>query len=313
LFYPSQVRDKIKLLSYAVVVQVELNNRIMRRKHAFLAACLAAMLLAACGGRVERICPVPDAAIEGATSSGNGVSTGSPTPLTPKAVNENWGSNPHASTDVRDQPGFERDCRRCHAPLTVFEEATTSSKQRALADAPPEAPTGASVGCAVCHPQKPGQESVDVAILIDLHAGEYRSVASGSELCEPCHTGAQPQGHLPIVLQGVHEELRCLDCHDAHTGAASCTTAGCHQPFQAECEPILSHDKPHSTATCTACHARGDVQIKWDEELQAWHSFFPVEKEGEVKTRAKHAHDLSREVICERCHTPGQLPWMEGG
>ena len=281
----------------------------MRRDYAILAAFVAALPLAACGGRVERICPTLDAAVEGATLSGNGVPTVSPTPLTPQAVSENWDSSPHASTDGRERPGFERDCQRCHAPQFVSVGSFMSSEHGSVTGSP----SGAANGCAVCHPQDAGQESQHVALLVDSAAGEYQTVDTGDDLCAVCHTVDHPDGHLPIDLRGVHEDLRCLDCHDAHTGKASCTTAGCHPPFQAECEPILSHDKPHSTVTCTACHARGGVQIKWDEEVQAWHSFFPVENAGEVETRAQHAHDLSREIICERCHTPGQLPWMEGG
>lgn len=269
----------------------------------------AALLLPACGDRVERICPPPDAAEAGGPMPEEVVPPVSPAPLTPGVAGELWASGPHARTDLREQTGVEQDCQGCHIPLDIPGESTEVSRPHTVEGVRPDAP----IGCAVCHPQEPGQESHQFALLIDPGTGDYRAVDSGSALCEQCHTGEQPEGHLPIVVSGVHEDLHCLDCHDAHSGQASCTTSGCHQPFQAECEPIPTHDKPHAVVTCTACHASGEVKIEWDEERQAWHSFFPVENKGEPQHKGQHAHNLSREVICERCHTPGQLPWMEGG
>lgn len=269
----------------------------------------AAIILAACGDRVERICPPTGVSETGGPATGEVKLSVTPTQLTPTEVGDLWATGPHAHTDVRSEPDFQQSCQDCHAPLIVTGGSTSSTMQDLAAGGQP----GVSNGCAVCHPQEPGQESQQVALLDNPETGEYRAVDSGSTLCETCHTGDQPEGHLPIDLQGVHADMSCLDCHDAHTGQASCTGAGCHQPFRAECEPILTHDKPHSTVTCSACHASGEFQIKWDEELQAWHSFFPVEKAGEIQLKGQHAHNLGREVICENCHTPGQLPWMEDG
>jgi hypothetical protein len=128
-------------------------------------------------------------------------------------------------------------------------------------------------------------------------------------LCEKCHLAGDVEGHVSVIVTGVHSDYVCTDCHDAHDGSASCTGSGCHQPFQAECEPIQTHDKPHASVSCAGCHSVGDPEIDWDSERELWQTFYPVKQEGDTQFRAFPSHALTLEVVCERCHTPGDLPW----
>lgn len=267
-----------------------------------------ALQLAACGERVERICPAPT------PMEGTGAvalvreSEKDLKPPTSEEVRGLWEAGPHTDTDVHAEPGYDSGCDRCHAPLERLE---LGSRLQKIPTVDPGGLPPHEVGCAVCHPQDPGEESKEIAWLSNPLELEYEPVGSASALCRRCHVARDLEGHLSIVVAGVHAGASCADCHDPHTGKASCTGSGCHQPFGRECEPIPTHDKPHAVVTCSGCHASNLTEIDWDPDREAWHSFYPVEKNGEQVLVPHSSHDLSREVACERCHTPGDLPWME--
>lgn len=269
---------------------------------------LSAISLTGCAGRVERVCPTPMLA-EGSGSDGiESLTVATSTPQPPQVVREAWETGPHARTQVQSEPGFEENCRACHAPLEALSLGSGQSKQDAS-----ETPgvVHAAIGCAVCHPQEQGEEGREVARFADWRAGRYEPVESGGELCLGCHVADDLQGHLFVDLSGAHAGFSCTVCHDPHSGAASCTDSGCHQSFGIECEPIQSHDKPHAAVSCSGCHASGDVEIAWDPAREMWHSHLPLGRNGAAALVAFTSHDLSRDVECERCHTPGDLPWVE--
>jgi hypothetical protein len=226
-------------------------------------------------------------------------------PTTDEDMRARWVASPHAEWLRLPDPEYEPDCMQCHAPLAILdvEQASGQSLSDKADESSPEP------ACLLCHPQTTGEHKQDVAWLIDADSAKYEPVATIDESCRGCHVADGVDGHLFIQLEGVHADFLCTDCHDPHTAEAGCSDHGCHQPFRAECEPIQTHDKPHAAASCSACHASGEVEIGWDEDRQVWESFYAVEAEGLIELESHTSHDLDLEVVCERCHTPGDLPW----
>lgn len=273
-----------------------------------LAAFSMVTQLAACGERVERICPTPTPGEGAGAAALAGESEMDSKPPTLGEVRNLWEAGPHALTDVHSEPGYESGCDLCHAPLEGLE---VESPDLTLPSPNGGAPPDDGVGCAICHLQAPGEEGGEIARLSGVQLGEHEFVASTSELCAHCHLAPDMEGHLPIVVAGVHAGIFCTDCHDPHTGRATCTGSGCHQPFRRECEPIPTHDKPHAAVSCSGCHASDVAEVDWDPDREAWHSFYLVENDGEQVLTPHSSHNLNLGVPCERCHTPGDLPWIE--
>jgi hypothetical protein len=53
------------------------------------------------------------------------------------------------------------------------------------------------------------------------------------------------------------------------------------------------------------------VEIAWDPARGKWHSHIPLSMDGAHSLVGFTSHELALEVACERCHTPGDLPWVE--
>jgi hypothetical protein len=172
----------------------------------------------------------------------------------------------------------------------------------------PVSPADSSpIGCAICHQGQPEEIEGEIAWLEVPPALVYSPVQTSTELCEKCHQAGDVEGHLSIKVSGSHLEMTCTDCHDPHDTAANCTGSGCHEPFAAECEPVETHDKPHSEASCAACHDADLLPIDWNERDQVWDTVIRSTADESYRTYASHA--LILEVACERCHEPGNHPW----
>jgi hypothetical protein len=280
-----------------------------KRQLALMLVGVMLFVTTACAERVERFCVTPAPA--GGSRSIEAPSETSRTGnlQTSQEVQAIWQTGPHSSwlsdLDLETDP----ECIKCHTPLAILDPEQLSK----LSSSGGEAPAESTAGCMLCHPQKSVEREPGVAWLVVDEEVHYEPIDTIDEPCKRCHVADEVDGHLFVRVEGVHEDFLCTDCHDPHTSAASCSDDGCHQPFQAECDPILTHDKPHASVTCSGCHAAEDVVIKWDADLQAWHSFSPVQDEEQIVLEGQYAHDLTEEVICERCHTPGELPWMVEG
>jgi hypothetical protein len=268
---------------------------------------LGCMLFAAtaCGERVERICVTP--APTGASGSEDAFSEIPPIDYLQAAedIQATWQTGPHSGWLSDPDPENDPECDRCHTPFAKSVSAQPSKLSRTNA----EISIDFSAGCRLCHPQISAESKPEVAWMVDVEQAQYKVVDAVDEPCKHCHVAENVDGHLFVQLDGAHAEFMCTGCHDPHTAAASCSSAGCHQPFRAECQPVQTHDKPHTAATCSACHASGDVEIGWDEERQVWHSFFAKQVAGIIELEGRTSHNLQLEAKCERCHTPGELPW----
>lgn len=239
-------------------------------------------------------------------------------PLGTEAVEASWQQGKHADSFVEADIGGNQACARCHAraswrPAMTNWPAGWSQPEAGYEPGPARIPEGQwlHIDCQVCHPTAGVDEYQRVGWLDIPHQGEYRQLANDSQLCHFCHVEEDLVNHNPVKVAGVHDEFSCLDCHDPHQGAASCTQSGCHLSFDNACTPVIEHNKPHKGVTCQACHAVGDYDIKWDEDREQWNLHQMSAGLAAGRAGFVSVHYLSTKVACERCHTPGDLPWME--
>lgn len=227
-------------------------------------------------------------------------------------VRERWQQGVHAQTYTA---GENSSCARCHAPLEwvpVLSERSQAWLELGLAGVgePFHIPEAAwsNVSCEICHAQRMDEIDGEISWLAIPPLGLYEDVSSPRQLCSKCHVSEVEDGHTPLVYGGVHEDLGCSDCHDAHDGSASCGSR-CHQPFAMECTQIETHDKPHSDVTCSGCHDGMDFAIGWNEERARWDTFTGGDPRVNREARPFTSHYIVLEVDCERCHAPGDHPW----
>ena len=228
--------------------------------------------------------------------------------LTPSEATALWEIGAHAADSIRLGETRQEECAQCHARVDWKPSlGVTGSGGSSLNTIPFEGAltSNSEIPCAVCHDE--GQGDWRIAWLLDPQSDLYSNDIEPSQLCQNCHQEGSFEGHLGIVMQGVHEEHSCITCHDSHTTTASCTQSGCHLPFQQECETIQSHDKPHEEVTCSACHDASGLEIGWNDQRSAWDTMRGDATRGGEEPFT--SHQLSLEVDCDRCHAPGDHPW----
>jgi len=274
------------------------------------------LALSSCGNKPREGCEPENDPFE----NGNNITLTEPlltaTPQDPATVEAVWLSGPHAETYVIAEDMTNISCAQCHSPLNwnpSSGEVTVSWTDGQTGMVHPSPLIGEvdwqNIGCVVCHRGEKDQIQGEIAWFDPISMDEYADVESSTALCQKCHRAGEIDGHHSISLEGSHSELLCTDCHDPHNTSATCSSAGCHEPFAAECESIKTHDKPHSQVTCSACHDGEEPQIEWNEELQAWDTF----RSGSIGIPMEHepytSHNIVRDVDCDRCHAPGDHPW----
>jgi hypothetical protein len=238
------------------------------------------------------------------------------TPQDPLLIEALWQDGPHADTHVVAKDNTNNSCARCHSPLNwipISEEmpaSWTASQIEISLPTPLIAKLDwSNVGCIVCHPGEKDQIAGNFAWLEIAPQGIYSEVDTSTSLCQKCHLAGDVEGHYSISVKGSHSEFLCTDCHDAHDTTATCNSAGCHEPFAAECESIETHDKPHAEVTCSACHDGGEPEIEWNDVLQAWDTFNSTSEGNSGESKPYTSHNIVMEVDCDRCHAPGDHPW----
>lgn len=261
------------------------------------------LALSACGGG-----PVDAVPAGGETAQGQS-EEGSPTGAPPSqdALQAAWQTSPHADTYVLTAEGTNSTCARCHAPVnwvpTMDDMPESCAACKFEVQPPPPMIAEADwqgIQCNICHQVK--REKVDPQVVwLEIAAIEqYAAVTTTTELCQKCHTGGDVPGHAWVAQAGVHQEFACTQCHDAHTAAASCLSAGCH----ADLSTTAGHDPAHSMVTCAACHDASAARVGPDSSGQ-WGTWLPVQGGDPV---AFNSHALQTESACQRCHYPDN-PW----
>lgn len=250
------------------------------------------VLLAACGAGGGDAGPAGTAQGPDDTGSPSGA------PPSPDLVQAAWQASPHADTFVLADDGTNSTCARCHAPVnwipTMDDMPESCASCKFEVQPPPPVIAEAdwdAVQCNVCHQVK--RDTVDPQVVwLEIAAIEqYASVTSNSELCLKCHETGELPGHVRIIRDGVHRDMLCTDCHDAHSTAASCGTSDCHPAAT----PVAGHDDAHQAVGCLACHDAAGLQVGPGDT-------------GQWTTLEYASHSLQTAVDCQRCHYTAN-PW----
>jgi hypothetical protein len=230
-----------------------------------------------------------------------------------QAISE-WERSGHADT-YDNGMGANTTCARCKSPknwdpsqdLAAMEALDCGACKRVPGAPRPELLSGVPVSemdwqdiqCDVCHIPIEESYSVDVAFW-NQSTGTYEIITDVIELCAKCHEG---QHGFEVVEEQMastaHAGWDCTVCHGPHGAPSDCRY--CHDPTSG---PGASEHSRHPVVNCTACHDAGRLSI-WEETNPNSAHF------GEVITiRFAHtltawpSHNLSSEIVCERCHHP---------
>jgi hypothetical protein len=230
-----------------------------------------------------------------------------------QAISE-WERSGHADT-YDNGMGANTTCARCKSPknwdpsqdLAAMEALDCGACKRVPGAPRPELLSGVVVSeadwediqCELCHIPAGDSYYVDIAYW-NQSTGRYEPVEDVLELCAKCHEG---QHGFEVVEEQVgsvaHAGWDCTVCHGPHGAPSDCRD--CHDPTSG---PGASEHGRHPTVNCTACHDAGHLSI-WEESDPDSAHF------GEVITiRFAHtltawpSHNLSTEIVCERCHHP---------
>lgn len=238
----------------------------------------------------------------------------------PELISLEFEKSGHANTYVTDAAGNNNACAKCHAPIEwaptmddIPESCFTCKFE--LSDPPSFIAESQwqSITCNVCHQtDKKGNVNPEINWLEVAALDEYSVVENASELCLKCHAPSNIREHVAVEVAGVHKELMCTDCHDAHNPTTSCGDSTCHEGFKDPNKIIPGHDEDHANVACVACHDESGMEVGPHEETGIWTTFASwfVESNGNSETgiRPFISHNISLESNCERCHFSDN-PW----
>jgi hypothetical protein len=264
-----------------------------------------------------------------------------------------WDESAHAHTyDLSKGPNTY--CAQCHSPFNWDPGARIgeppncvscklpSEELPRLSEQNPLVPEGdwQNIGCAVCHVSDGGQTSAAIAWW-DQASGRYMPVADSTDLCNQCHRDTQVLRHRFDPTGSAHAGFGCVDCHDPHSTAASCSDAGCHAGIWLagdllpatppgghpdmgsafcggpSCHAVATqvalstssiHGSLHAAVDCAACHDAGGLEVGPLDTDGRWVTFRTTEIDEVRLTLPYESHDLQVEVDCGRCHFKGN-PW----
>lgn len=225
-----------------------------------------------------------------------------------------WATGPHANTYGLEK-GPNTYCARCHAPQNWDSGAVIDSPPNCVTCKFPFEETlriaqgntfisedeWQNIGCEICHSVTTDGEISGIAWL-DTRTGYYVTLETSTELCEQCHRDTETLRHQRQIGDHVHQDFTCIDCHDPHTGLASCTAPGCHADVS------TLHDVAHPTVTCVVCHDAAGYSVDFDHENQLWVVLRTTEVLGRPSTSPYKSHSLQKTVDCARCHYSDN-PW----
>ncbi len=233
----------------------------------------------------------------------------------PENIEENWMSSRHAVNYVLDNSGNNNQCAQCHSPINWtpsmddLPESCFSCKFE-IEDPEPFIPEDEwdHIPCRTCHKLDKKDNVLPEIYWLEIAAiDEYASVESADELCQKCHVSTNIfTGHPGTVVAGAHSDYQCVECHDAHSTAASCGATECHDLSIAADPPIAGHDEDHQNVSCAACHDSGEFEVGITDEGQ-WITYFS-NPEIVDELYPFTSHNIVLEVVCDRCHFPDN-PW----
>lgn len=225
-----------------------------------------------------------------------------------------WRLSGHADT-YDSGMGADTTCARCKSPmnwdptqdLAAIEARDCGSCKRIPGAARPTLLSGMAVSeaewqdiaCEICHIPA-GDSYYKTVAYWNQELGQYEPVENTAELCAKCHEGQH--GFEVIAEQAnsvIHKGMGCNDCHGVHGLTSACT--GCHDPTIG---PGSAEHKRHPSVNCTGCHDRGNLTIWQDSNPLSKHYGQYITRRFAHALRSWPSHNLSREVVCKRCHHP---------
>jgi hypothetical protein len=225
-----------------------------------------------------------------------------------------WENSGHAETFDRGL-GANTTCARCKSPMNwdptqnlAAQEALDCGACKRIPGAPrPELETGVPVPatewigipCDVCHIPAGDSYYVEIAFW-NQEIGQYELLANSFELCSKCHEG---QHGFEVVEEqlasAAHNKWDCTRCHGVHGDPSNCTD--CHDPQSGV--GSFEHAR-HPSVNCTGCHDNGGLSLWYDLEPQSGHYGEYITRRFAHTLTSWPSHNLSRQVVCERCHHP---------
>ncbi len=283
-----------------------------------------ALALAGCGSTPTPAPPTAEAAEPAPPTSANPTAVPAAPAVDLTTFQQAWESGPHNNKyDLGKGPNTY--CTRCHSPSLWDPKATVGKApncfsckfpfDKEVRNAPenPLIPEDQwkPIGCTTCHSTGQGPE---VAIWNNA-TGSYDLVLTTTALCEKCHTDSLGGTRHKVRLGGgAHSnqigttakrpEL-CTDCHDPHSGQASCLN--CHAEAL-KADSGKGHDQAHAAVACVACHDASGMDVGLVEEENIWTTGEKSVSRGQETFTALTSHDFKRSVDCDRCHFSDN-PW----
>jgi len=279
----------------------------------------AILIIAFCAGCSSALIPANAQFTE--TSTNAPTATATVNPLIAIAYAD-LASGPHsAGYDLGKGPNTY--CSKCHSPQNWDVNATIGSPPNCVSckfanesdvrvgDGNPlvPEPDWKGITCAVCH--KVSDDVVSETISwFNPTTNYYESMASSRQLCEKCHTDTETLRYKIDMGTTIHADYDCTDCHQAHSVAASCKDAGCHDEvaFTEANSNENKHTTAHQSIECTACHDGSGLDVGIIEGEGVWTTFRTVEVLGRAQTKPYTSHNLTTDVNCQKCHYP-ENPW----
>lgn len=231
-------------------------------------------------------------------------------------IQSDWNGSPHAAAYVLDESDHNNRCSRCHSPINWqptmddLPESCFSCKFELEDPAPFIAEEDwLDIPCQVCH-EVGKKDKVDPAYkwLEIAQLDEYAEVSSTTELCKKCHETVGFDGHGGINDLGVHSDLTCTTCHNAHSTQASCLSAGCHDDVLFSDSATPGHQEEHELVSCVACHDAGGKELGFRDSDGLFTTMEEVLENDGDSVFFFASHNLQLESNCQDCHFT-ENPW----
>ena len=217
----------------------------------------------------------------------------------------------HSNTFVLDANGNNNSCAQCHSPINwmpsmddVPETCLVCKFEISKPEPLVMEDEWTDIPCMICHKIKKDEVQEEIYYLEIAPIEEYASVDSPTELCQYCHrTSEGLVNHPGTIVEGAHTAYGCEECHNSHSGTATCSNSGCHSTFGAEATAIIGHDADHDSVTCAACHDGSSLEVGQNED-----GAFVTLYAGSEENYPFYSHNIVLETECARCHYTDN-PW----
>jgi hypothetical protein len=97
--------------------------------------------------------------------------------------------------------------------------------------------------------------------------------------------------------------MHCTECHGSHGLPSACTD--CHDPTTG---PGAAEHLRHPSVNCTGCHDQGSLSIWQEGDIGSKHFGEYITRRFAHTLTSWPSHNLTKEVICQKCHHRSPTP-----